>query len=133
MTAAVSPYRVAASVAAAGLLLGGCAFWGSGDGAGDSTDPILQNPDVGEDEPIVEVVVAPVPGVSDDEIRFGQSAAFSGPAGELGTNMRIGIEAAFRRGEPGGRGTRPTVGSGVGRRCLRAGGGDREHAKAHRN
>ena len=95
VTAAVSPYRVAASVAAAGLLLGGCAFWGSGDGTGASTSTILQNPDGGEDEPIVEVVVAPVPGVSDDEIRFGQSAAFSGPAGELGTNMRIGIEAAF--------------------------------------
>ena len=34
-------------------------------------------------------------GVSDDHVLFGQSAAFSGPAQELGTNMRLGIEAAF--------------------------------------
>jgi ABC-type branched-subunit amino acid transport system substrate-binding protein len=34
-------------------------------------------------------------GVSDDRVLFGQSAAFSGPAQELGTNMRLGIEAAF--------------------------------------
>ena len=39
---------------------------------------------------------APVPGVSATRIRFGQSAAFSGPAQELGRNMRLGIEAAFR-------------------------------------
>ena len=35
------------------------------------------------------------PGVFDDRIRFGQSAAFSGPAQQLGTKMRLGIEAAF--------------------------------------
>ncbi len=35
------------------------------------------------------------PGISDDRIRFGQSAAFSGPASELGNEMRLGIEAAF--------------------------------------
>ena len=35
------------------------------------------------------------PGVSDERILFGQSAAFSGPAAELGTNMRLGIETAF--------------------------------------
>ena len=35
------------------------------------------------------------PGVSDDAIRFGQSAAFSGPAEELGLNMQLGILAAF--------------------------------------
>ena len=33
---------------------------------------------------------------SDQRILFGQSAAFSGPAQELGKNMRIGIEAAFQ-------------------------------------
>ena len=36
-----------------------------------------------------------VPGVTGDSVLFGQSAAFSGPAQELGTNMRLGIEAAF--------------------------------------
>ena len=35
------------------------------------------------------------PGVFDDYILFGQSAAFSGLASELGINMRLGIKAAF--------------------------------------
>jgi ABC-type branched-subunit amino acid transport system substrate-binding protein len=35
-------------------------------------------------------------GVTDNEIRFGISAAFSGPAKELGQNMKLGIEAAFK-------------------------------------
>ncbi len=34
-------------------------------------------------------------GVSSGRVLFGQSAAFSGPAGELGRNMRLGIQAAF--------------------------------------
>ncbi len=34
-------------------------------------------------------------GVSATSIRFGQSAAFSGPASELGKELRAGIEAAF--------------------------------------
>ncbi len=34
-------------------------------------------------------------GVSEQRILFGQSAAFSGPAQELGRGMRLGIEAAF--------------------------------------
>ena len=41
-------------------------------------------------------------GVSDDHVLFGQSAAFSGPAQELGTNMRLGIEAAFNEINEGG-------------------------------
>ena len=35
-------------------------------------------------------------GVTDNEIRFGISAPFSGAAKELGQNMKLGIEAAFR-------------------------------------
>ncbi|MYB06440.1 MAG: ABC transporter substrate-binding protein [Gemmatimonadetes bacterium] len=35
------------------------------------------------------------PGVYDDRVVFGQSAAFSGPAQALGQAMRMGIEAAF--------------------------------------
>ncbi len=34
-------------------------------------------------------------GIFDDSVLFGQSAAFSGPAQELGRNMRLGIAAAF--------------------------------------
>ena len=39
---------------------------------------------------------AQVFGVFDQYILFGQSAAFSGPARELGEDMRLGIEVAFR-------------------------------------
>ena len=42
------------------------------------------------------------PGVSNERILFGQSAAFSGPAQELGRNMRLGIEAAFHEVNEGG-------------------------------
>ena len=43
------------------------------------------------------------PGVSDRSILFGQSAAFSGPVQELGRNMRLGMQAAFREvNEQGG-------------------------------
>lgn len=41
-------------------------------------------------------------GVSKDRVVFGQSAAFSGPAQELGKNMRRGIRAAFREANDGG-------------------------------
>ena len=34
-------------------------------------------------------------GIDEARITFGQSAAFSGPAGELGKAMRLGIQAAF--------------------------------------
>ena len=34
-------------------------------------------------------------GITEERILFGQSAAFSGPASDLGRNMRLGIEAAF--------------------------------------
>ena len=37
----------------------------------------------------------PVQGVTENQIRFGMSAPFSGAAKELGQNMRLGIDAAF--------------------------------------
>lgn len=43
-----------------------------------------------------EGIGAESPGVSDTQVVFGQSAAFTGPAQELGKQMRLGIEAAFR-------------------------------------
>ncbi len=50
--------------------------------------------------PTTEAPVNTVPtleseGIFEDSVLFGQSAAFSGPAQELGKNMRLGIEAAF--------------------------------------
>ena len=42
-------------------------------------------------------------GIAEDSILFGQSAAFSGPAQELGVDMQRGIQAAFReQNERGG-------------------------------
>lgn len=41
-------------------------------------------------------------GITDDRVLFGQSAAFSGPAEELGTNMRLGIRAAFHEANNAG-------------------------------
>ena len=42
------------------------------------------------------------PGVSDAQVLFGQSAAFTGPARELGKQMRLGIEAAFHEANQAG-------------------------------
>ena len=43
-----------------------------------------------------------VPGVSEEGVLFGQSAAFSGPAQALGAEMRLGIEAAFAEANAAG-------------------------------
>ncbi len=57
----------------------------------------------------ITVACAPVltgwaqePGVFDDRVVFGQSAAFSGEAQELGINLRLGIEAAFEEARAAG-------------------------------
>ena len=42
------------------------------------------------------------PGIFDDRILFGQSAAFTGPTGEPGTEMRLGIQAAFHEANQNG-------------------------------
>lgn len=61
---------------------------------GTLTTTETATPDSGPD-PEGSPAMQGVPGVTDDRILFGQSAAFSGPAQELGTNMRYGIRAAF--------------------------------------
>ena len=45
---------------------------------------------------------ADLPAAETGRILFGQSAAFSGPARELGEGMRLGIEAAFQEANAGG-------------------------------
>ena len=68
----------------------GCFFFDDAD----------KGPIPGDDE-VLPTTVAPVtineqqPGVAADRVLFGQSAAFTGPAQELGRNMRLGIQAAF--------------------------------------
>lgn len=78
---------VAAGSLATGLLVG-CSTSGQ---VGDSV--------VAEATPTPETVAEDTqlaaPGVTDDQILFGQSAAFTGPAEELGKNMEFGIRAAF--------------------------------------
>jgi ABC-type branched-subunit amino acid transport system substrate-binding protein len=43
-----------------------------------------------------------VRGITDSEIRFGISAPFTGPAKELGQNMKLGIETAFNAANANG-------------------------------
>lgn len=45
--------------------------------------------------PTAPVPLGAVRGVSDHEIRFGMAAPFSGPAKELGRQMKLGIDTAF--------------------------------------
>jgi ABC-type branched-subunit amino acid transport system substrate-binding protein len=53
--------------------------------------------------PAAPVVSTTVRGVSDREIRFGIAAPFSGPARELGRQMKLGIDTAFNQiNEAGG-------------------------------
>src|SRR5258705_1117594 len=54
--------------------------------------------------PVAQVAAgSPVRGVTDQEIRFGMAAPFSGSAKELGRQMKLGIDAAFNRvNETGG-------------------------------
>ena len=67
---------------------------GSGSSKLSSTTSI-QRPNTATTTPELQPTTASVPGVSDTEVFFGQSAAFSGPAEALGQGMRLGIEAAF--------------------------------------
>ncbi len=68
------------------LLIAGCS-----DSAAPppTTQSIITIPDLGGSRSSAAA------GISMDRIRFGQSAAFSGPARELGIGMRQGIESAF--------------------------------------
>jgi len=85
---------------------------GPGPGAGPGPSPSLSaviapSSAAAATAPTAPVVVAApgpqVRGVTDREIRFGMAAPFSGPAKELGRQMKLGIDAAFNRvNEAGG-------------------------------
>ena len=83
---------LAGAAAVLALALATVACSGGDEGAGDA----IPTP------PPTEAPAANTPGVSDDRVLFGQSAAFSGPARELGKNMRLGIEAAFHEANEAG-------------------------------
>jgi branched-chain amino acid transport system substrate-binding protein len=63
--------------------------------------PMVAQPANGEPARLATVGGASEPaptvrGITDSEIRFGISAPFTGPAKELGQNMKLGIETAFK-------------------------------------
>ncbi|MXY78119.1 MAG: ABC transporter substrate-binding protein [Chloroflexi bacterium] len=64
----------------------------SGGGGDDAQEP--QGPPAGATT-AAGAAGSAAPGVYDQRVVFGQSAAFSGPAQELGRNMQLGIQAAF--------------------------------------
>ena len=60
---------------------------------------------LGREHPTPETMPEEVddnPGVTDTEVRFGQSAALTGPSAVLGTQMEIGIRAAFSEANAAG-------------------------------
>lgn len=82
-------------IALAAALAAGCSD--SGASQAEAVDEMPSSPVALPTSTTVDVAsVSPRgSGVSDSRILFGQSAAFSGPAQELGANMRLGIRAAF--------------------------------------
>ena len=67
-------------------------------GAGMSEAPLAHSPSP-------EITSTPLPlevGITDDTVLFGQSAAFSGRAQELGIGMELGIQAAFKEANDAG-------------------------------
>ena len=85
-----------AIVAALAALLAGAACAGS-------AGPASEADGTGEAAPIAaESADQTDQGVFDDRVLFGQSAAFSGPAQDLGNDMRLGILAAFNEANEAG-------------------------------
>ena len=84
------------AIAVSAAVLGAC--------GSDSTDPAAPGatPTVDAGSTPVAPVTTGTPGVFDDRVVFGQSAAFSGPAQELGINMNLGIRAAFEEANRNG-------------------------------
>src|SRR5216683_2662312 len=77
----------------------------AGPGPGPSVAAIAPSSAAAATAPTAPVAAAgsPVRGVTDQEIRFGIAAPFSGSAKELGRQMKLGIDTAFNRvNEAGG-------------------------------
>ena len=65
----------------------------TGDEAAAPLEPCIE-PEITAAQPAAADEATP--GVTDERVLFGQSAAFSGPAQELGLGMQLGIRAAFQ-------------------------------------
>lgn len=83
------------------MLAAGC---GSGNGEPSGSGPAVTAAAGAADTTTTSTRPRPAntPGVFEDRVVFGQSAAFSGPAQELGIGMRLGIEAAFHEANQSG-------------------------------
>ena len=89
-------YRAAVALVAIAILLGvGTAGCGSGDQPLEDENGLTHDPTPANSAPPTTAAAPPATGITDDSILFGQSAAFTGPAGQLGTGMKLGIAAAF--------------------------------------
>jgi ABC-type branched-subunit amino acid transport system substrate-binding protein len=76
---------------------------GPGPGPGPSVAAIAPSSAAATSPTAPVAADSPVRGVTDQEIRFGIAAPFSGPAKELGRQMKLGIDTAFNRvNETGG-------------------------------
>ena len=75
---------------------------GSTEPGTDDGQPASATPTADPVTPVADAARGGVPGVFEDRILFGQSAAFSGPAQELGKNMQLGIQAAFHEANEAG-------------------------------
>ena len=94
LACAIPPFRRARCIAALAIVLALIASASCGsrepDGPPTPTPSQTNVTDPSQSEGMSETA-----GVTPEGIIFGQSAAFSGPARELGINMRLGIQAAF--------------------------------------
>jgi branched-chain amino acid transport system substrate-binding protein len=72
--------------------------------ANAATDPRPGEQELPASTPVRKAIEAAplIRGVSENEIKFGISAPFTGPARELGQQMKLGIETAFRRANDAG-------------------------------
>ena len=90
--------RLIAGAGIVGLLLSSCTGDAISSPTTGSTEAVNQTIATSAGaEPVTTLSQDPssTPGVSPQTVVFGQSAAFSGPAQELGKGMRVGIRAAF--------------------------------------
>ncbi len=94
LASAIPPFRRARCIAALATVLALIAFASCGTREPDGS-PAPTPPQTNATAPSQAAGISETAGVTPEGIIFGQSAAFSGPARELGINMRLGIQAAF--------------------------------------
>lgn len=95
-------FRPISSMMTAGLLAAALGGMACPRGQDETTGKNGAGATPAQSTPTMEHEDEESPGVSDTQVLFGQSAAFSGPARELGNQMRLGIEAAFHEANRAG-------------------------------